>query len=581
MANIGKIAVQLSASTGQFIQGMTQASSVLKRFSQANAAFTKNPFKFLGGAAMSTALSALQKMEQILKGVVFGATAAAGAFALFTKSAIDGISELFEGANRIGVTTDALAELRYAARLAGIEAASFDGRIQKMMKSLSSAATGKGADADIFKSLGLNAKALRDGDMRDAFFKIGQAITDVQNPADKLRYTLTLFGRDGANIINLFADGAKTVKAMASEAKLLGLSISSIDASKVEAAGDGLEKIKAGLGGFFDQMAVKFAPFITDATNRILEWIKSMGGIENVATQAFNSFGGAAENAINFTIKAMGGLIAVVDTLRAAWHGVSIAVLEAAVSTKKIAWNMNGIRSPFARMLESFTGEAETEDQALIFVNSLEADIARHKKAFWDIEAKAGSGGSNANQFTAYAKMGADAVTAWAKGVAGEQTGWGAWAKAVTDAQAKEKAKGNFSNWVGGVVEARAIESTLDRVGKINSMAQKELANKGGIFGLAAFDQERLKHNTAIAKEMWDQADAAKELHDLQQGEFGVGNRFLTAFNGPALKNPIASAATSTPGMGKDAVAGEVMKQTPYLMQIAANTARPAAAVAV
>lgn len=332
MANIGKIAVQLSASTGQFIQGMTQASGVLSRFSRANARFTKNPFKFLGGAAMGGAMFALQKIQQLFRGVVIGATAAGATFALLTRRGLSMGDALGDAAEKLGVSTSALAKLRYAASFADVEAEALDSSIQKLVKNTSDAASGTGAAADAYKELGINAKALNSLSADEQFLQIAGAMEKITNKNDKLRLTLAIFGKGGGGIVGVLNQGAAGIAQMNREAEMLGVALSAVQVEKMAEANDGIAKLGVAFDGFFQQMAAKFAPFITSATDKIIGWIESMGGIPQIATDAFNAFGKAADNAIVFAINRLGEFIDASKVVAIAMNIIKITIMEAFIA---------------------------------------------------------------------------------------------------------------------------------------------------------------------------------------------------------------------------------------------------------
>jgi len=422
MANIGKIAVQLQANTSQFKAGMVEASGILSRFSKSSRAFSSNPFKFLGGATASGIGMVTNAMKGLTIAAGAGALGAGTAFAYFTKQAMDVVGDLYDAAQRIGVTTNALAEMRYAANLAGIENEALGGSVQKMLKNISDAAEGTGTSSDALKAMGLNAKALRDANPQDAFYQIGQAISDVQNPADRLRYTLDIFGKSGGGLINLFADGADSVRGMAKEAQLLGLSISNVDAGKVEEAGDALDKVKMGFSGFFQQMAVKFAPFITDAVDKTIEWIDAMGGMPEIATKVFNAFGEAASGALSFAVDKIASMLNLVDKLNYGFTMLRATMLQAFSAPFVMADKLNknlgvlGKIVTFSPLRNLIVGDGSKESLSA-FAESAQKDVNAALKSATEQRKLFGNGMGTGDKFKAMAMPKIAAVKDWAKGV--------------------------------------------------------------------------------------------------------------------------------------------------------------------
>jgi hypothetical protein len=86
---------------------------------------------------------------------------------------------------------------------------------------------------------------------------------------DKVRLAFKLFDSEGVKLVNLLNMGTRGLDEAALKAQKFGLSISEIDASRVEAANDAMTSIKSLIEGVGQQLAVKIAPVITALAQKL------------------------------------------------------------------------------------------------------------------------------------------------------------------------------------------------------------------------------------------------------------------------------------------------------------------------
>jgi hypothetical protein len=263
-----------------------------------------------------------------------GLTAVAGAagIGLLVKSSLQSIDTLGKTAQKLGVTSQALQKLRFAANIAGVETRTVDMAVQRFTRRLSEAANNTGEAKDALKELGLNAKELAKQPLDKQMLKLADAFDNVQSSGDKVRLAFKLFDSEGVAFVNTLEGGSAALQQMFQEAEGLGFILSSGAVKGVEETNDAMMKLGVMLGGVRDQIVAGLAPafrLIVDLIrNKLVDAIKGengMGKIEDFArTLAINvidfvediaeglqGFADRTRTVVNFMIaaaRAMGGI---------------------------------------------------------------------------------------------------------------------------------------------------------------------------------------------------------------------------------------------------------------------------------
>jgi hypothetical protein len=151
----------------------------------------------------------------------FGKGLIAGAASAVTITALTQIAEkvraivaegagLVDTANKVGMTTESLQELHFAATQGGASIDQMDTALSFFAKSLGEASQGSG---DLYKVLKANNVSLRDQDgaMRpviDLVRDYANLIKNASSEQERARLTTLAFGRSGGDLANVFRDGA-------------------------------------------------------------------------------------------------------------------------------------------------------------------------------------------------------------------------------------------------------------------------------------------------------------------------------------------------------------------------------------
>ena len=236
---------------------------------------TAAAFKSVNQAAGRLAASAAKI------GLAF-ATAGAAAAAALTKMQMSNIDSLAKTADKIGVTTEALGGLRHAAELTGVGSDTLDMAMQRLTRRVSEAANGTGEAKNALIELGINAANLEKLPLDVQMEVIADAMGDVKSQSDKVRLAMKLFDSEGVSLVNTLALGSTGLEQMAKEADTLGITVSRVDAAKIEMANDAVTKSKGVFTGLGNQLATAFSPIIESVSNNLYQAALDTEGFGNI-----------------------------------------------------------------------------------------------------------------------------------------------------------------------------------------------------------------------------------------------------------------------------------------------------------
>ena len=209
--------------------------------------------------------AAFKRVDTTIRGLL---GASIGAF--FVKQFTDVTNELdnlAKSAQSVGVTTEALSSLRYAASYAGVEAEQLDRAMAKLAGRVSDVAKGNKEAAEVFDRMGLAIKDSNGqvkstdqllGDIADKF-------ATYRGGINKTALAIDLFGEKiGPKLIPLLNGGKEGLRASADEAERLGLAIGSNLAQSAEKLNDEMSRLNAQWKAFKIGLGEDVIPFLAD-----------------------------------------------------------------------------------------------------------------------------------------------------------------------------------------------------------------------------------------------------------------------------------------------------------------------------
>ena len=219
MASIGNLAVTLTANTASFVRNLGKASVGVKSFERSASSVTGTLKKLAAGLA--------------------AVAGAAGTVALI-KNSFKLIDAQAKTADKLGLTTEALAGLRLAASRSGVATSALDTGLQRMTRRVAEAAKGTGEARNAIAELGLDAKKLVAQSPDEQFKQIAEAMNRVDRQTDRVRLSFKLFDTEGVALVNTLASGRSGLDAAEAAARRFGTAVSRIDAAKIEIANDAI-----------------------------------------------------------------------------------------------------------------------------------------------------------------------------------------------------------------------------------------------------------------------------------------------------------------------------------------------------
>ncbi len=302
MATATTLTAFLNADTTKFDKGMKRAGKSMKSFGKAVK---------LGTAAAGVAVA--------------GVGVALGALAKRQAGVIDETAKL---SNALGVNIREFQALALAGSEAGITQDQLGNMITKSQRSIVEASRGLETYARSFKTLGLDVNELMSMRPDQQFDAIAVALSEIESPTLRTATALEIFGRSGRQVINMLDGYVENVQAAREFNDKWGISLSRIDASKVEEANDTFARVGQAVAGLGNQIAVYLAPLVTHVSNLFLE-----GGFDaETFGNAIKSAMSVAGKAIDIVRMAVLGLKALMTEFSLA---VDLAILDASTSLFK------------------------------------------------------------------------------------------------------------------------------------------------------------------------------------------------------------------------------------------------------
>lgn len=254
------------------------------------------------------------------------AAAAVGGIALITKQHLSAIDASAKFADSIGIQTEQLAGLRYAASITGVEQDKFDKSLQKMVRGVGEASQGIGTAKEGLEQLGIPIDELIQMSPDEQFRRIAQEISGMENSTAKAAVAAQIFGRNGVDLINTLNMGADGISGLQARAEELGLTFSRVDAAKVEAANDALTDVGALITGIGQKITVALAPYITAAATQLVE----MAG-------SGESMGSRVATAVEWVTKGLAYAADLVELPKAGFYGLrAVATAQLALVAKAV-----------------------------------------------------------------------------------------------------------------------------------------------------------------------------------------------------------------------------------------------------
>ena len=207
------------------------------------------------------------------------AVAAVGAVGVaVVRSQLSQIDALAKTSAKLNIAIEDLQALRFAAEQTGVAAGTLDMALQRMTRRVAEAAGGTGEAVKALQELGLSADYLNRLSPDEAFAEIAEAMDGVASQGDRVRLAMRLFDTEGVSLVNTMVGGKDAINAFKKEAQDLGLTLTNVDAAKVESANDALNRVTTTIKGGLQTATVELAPYIEAIANSFTDAAREAGG---------------------------------------------------------------------------------------------------------------------------------------------------------------------------------------------------------------------------------------------------------------------------------------------------------------
>ena len=239
-----------------------------------------------GLGTLSSRASSLRRNMRLLGGVVAG-VAAAGGLALLVKRSIDAADAIAKTADAIGISTDALQELRFAADLSGVSVESLDKALKFATKAIGELRTRTSSELTTALK-DFDAQLLRNirsaGSVEEAIELVFRRMGEMEDATKKAALAKSVFGRAGSGLVNIVRGEAGALDAMRQQARDLGIVLDEELLRNAEKAKDQLTVLGTVLSANLNKAILEHAGAIgtlaeqfTESLPALIGWVSTFG----------------------------------------------------------------------------------------------------------------------------------------------------------------------------------------------------------------------------------------------------------------------------------------------------------------
>ncbi|MDO6486035.1 hypothetical protein [Shimia thalassica] len=197
---------------------------------------------------------------------------------------VSDLDDIGKTADKIGLTTDALQELRTIAESAGVAQSSLDSSMERFSKRLGEAVLGTGAANKALKEMGLSADDLVSMGLDDALSVVADEIAKIPDPTERTARAAALFGREGVAMVNLLREGADGMAQMRAEARDLGIVIDEDLIRGAEDAQTELDLMGRVIKANLSAALVELAPLLVAGAQGAASMARAIASVANIVS---------------------------------------------------------------------------------------------------------------------------------------------------------------------------------------------------------------------------------------------------------------------------------------------------------
>ena len=360
MANT--ISINILANTAQLLTGMNKAEKAVKN-----------------------SMRTMTKVVGVFAGIFIG-----GKLTSAIANTSREIDKLGKTAAKLGVGTEQLGALQYAAEQSGVSVNTLNMALQRSTRRIAEAAQGTGEATAALKELGLSAEALNQMSPDKQLEDIADAMQLVGTQSDRVRLSMKLFDSEGVALVNMLKGGSAALQAYASDAASLGILLTGDMVRGVEASNDSLNRFKKALSVVATTINVVLAPYIKYAADWLTTLSKQVVGAGGV----LSSFDNIVRITAQAFIAGFQGMQLAASGFTSVYLYLKTAILNTIGDTEGAAAAWAAFNANVKDGEEIFKKLAATIDGSGAVLNDFMKEISKIKLGFKDVEVS-GSGAMN------------------------------------------------------------------------------------------------------------------------------------------------------------------------------------------
>ena len=217
------------------------------------------------------------KLISGMKGALLGLAAGFGIHAI--SEMVHGVADLADHASKasqiLGITTESVQELGYAAKLADVGQEQLEKGLNHLALGMAEVSKGTGPAADAFAALHISAAKIKGLKLDDVLGVVADAIAKLPDGQQKLDIAAGIFGKGGRELIPMLNDGSKGINALKKEADDLGIVVSGPTGKAFEKFNDDQTRLSETWRGLKTQIVTALLPGLQDLVTGALEWVKA------------------------------------------------------------------------------------------------------------------------------------------------------------------------------------------------------------------------------------------------------------------------------------------------------------------
>lgn len=246
--------------------------------------------------SMDAAAAKSKSFGTITTGSLFAVTAGITAAVGAALAMVEGIDAINDGAIQLGITTKAFQQLSYAAKLGDSSIESVSMGMKKLNKAVFDAADGNKNLSETFAKLGLDTQTLKGLSLDQQYIAVAEAISQVSNLNEQASISMKLFGKNGAEQLNVIRAG---VKGLISEYDSLGIALSQSQIDAASALSDAKKQFGATFSSVSNSLISDMAPALTIILSSLSKMLLLLKDISSAAKDVGGAIKEDADSALN------------------------------------------------------------------------------------------------------------------------------------------------------------------------------------------------------------------------------------------------------------------------------------------